>query len=107
MANKEPVETNEKITQIRNERDSFDVKDGKRCEGLSFVITGKVHTFNNRDEFTTYVKSQGGRVSGSVSKDTDYLVNNDLASTATKNKKAKELGTKIITEDQFIERFGH
>lgn len=75
------------------------------CEGLTFVITGDVHHFANRDEFKAYVELQGGKVTGSVSKKTDYLVNNDVESNSSKNKKAKELGIPIISEDQFIEKF--
>ncbi|MCR5785624.1 MAG: NAD-dependent DNA ligase LigA [Eubacterium sp.] len=73
---------------------------------LVFVITGDVHDFKNRDEFKAYVESQGGKVTGSVSKKTNYLVNNDIMSPSSKNTKAKELGIEIITEDTFIERFG-
>ena len=76
------------------------------CAGLSFVITGDVHTFKNRDEFKAYVESQGGSVKGSVSAKTDFLVNNDALSTSSKNMKAKELNIPIITEDEFIARFG-
>lgn len=79
---------------------------GGKCAGLTFVITGDVHTFKNRDEFKAYVESQGGKVAGSVSKKTAYLVNNDATSTSSKNKKAAELGIPIITEDAFIEKFG-
>lgn len=75
------------------------------CEGLTFVITGDVHHFANRDEFKAYVELQGGKVTGSVSKKTDYLVNNDIESNSSKNKKAKDLGIPIISEDQFIEKF--
>lgn len=78
---------------------------GGACEGLTFVITGDVHHFKNRDEFTSYVESRGGKVTGSVSKKTDYLVNNDAASNSSKNRKAKELGIPILTEDEFVERF--
>ena len=60
----------------------------------------------NRDEFKAYVESQGGKVTGSVSKKTAYLVNNDLESASSKNRKAKELGIPIISEDMFIEKFG-
>ncbi len=76
------------------------------CAGMIFVITGSVNRFKNRDAFTKYVKSQGGRVSGSVSAKTNYLVNNDLNSPSSKNKTAKALGVPIISEDDFIERFG-
>ena len=77
------------------------------CVGITFVITGDVHSFKNRDEFKAYVESQGGKVAGSVSKKTAYLVNNDAESESSKNRKAKELGVPIITEDQFIEMFGN
>ena len=76
------------------------------CAGLSFVITGDVHHYKNRDEFKAYVESQGGKVTGSVSKKTAYLVNNDVESASSKNRKAKELGIPIISEDTFIEQFG-
>ncbi|MCI5855863.1 MAG: NAD-dependent DNA ligase LigA [Agathobacter sp.] len=77
------------------------------CAGVTFVITGDVHSFKNRDAFKSYVESQGGKVAGSVSKKTAYLVNNDAESESSKNRKAKELGVPIITEDQFIEMFGN
>lgn len=77
-----------------------------KCEGLTFVITGKVYSFKNRDEFVEYVERRKGHVSGSVSKKTDYLVNNDSESKSSKNKKAKELGIPIITEAEFLSRFG-
>ena len=76
------------------------------CAGLSFVITGDVHHYKNRDEFKAYVESQGGKVTGSVSKKTAYLVNNDVESASSKNRKAKELGIPIISEDTFIKQFG-
>lgn len=81
------------------------VADGK-CKGMIFVITGDVHTYKNRDEFKSYVEAQGGKVTGSVSKNTNYLVNNDATSMSSKNKKAKELNVPIITEDEFISIFG-
>ena len=76
------------------------------CVGQTFVITGDVHQFKNRNEFKAYVEAQGGKVTGSVSKKTTYLVNNDLESASSKNKKAKELGIPIISEDMFVEMFG-
>ncbi|MBE5905278.1 MAG: NAD-dependent DNA ligase LigA [Lachnospiraceae bacterium] len=74
--------------------------------GLTFVITGDVHSFKNRSEFKAYVESQGGSVTGSVSKKTSFLVNNDVESVSSKNKKAKDLGIPILSEDDFINRFG-
>lgn len=75
------------------------------CAGLTFVITGDVHTFANRAAFKEYVESRGGKVTGSVSKKTDYLVNNDAQSNSEKNRKAKTLGVPIITEDEFLTKF--
>jgi len=68
----------------------------------TFVITGKIHGYGNRDEFKTYIESLGGKVTGSVSSKTDYLINNDKDSTTSKNLKAKELGIPIITEEEFL-----
>lgn len=79
---------------------------GGKCEGLTFVITGDVHHFKNRDEFKAYVEKTGGKVTGSVTSKTNYLVNNDVNSTSSKNRKAKELSVPIISEDEFVERFG-
>ena len=79
---------------------------GGKCEGLTFVITGDVHHFKNRDEFKGYVEKTGGKVTGSVTSKTNYLVNNDVNSTSSKNRKAKELSVPIISEDEFVERFG-
>lgn len=86
----------------------IEVKDtsGGTCAGLTFVITGDVHHYKNRDEFKAYVESQGGKVAGSVSGKTSYLVNNDAESASSKNRKAKELGVPILTEDMFIQKFG-
>ena len=76
------------------------------CMGLTFVVTGDVHTFANRDALKAYVESQGGKVAGSVSSKTNFLINNDVTSTSGKNRKAKDLGVPIISEDDFIARFG-
>lgn len=79
---------------------------GNSCEGLTFVVTGSVHVFKNRDALKNYIFAQGGKLSGSVSKSTSFLVNNDIESTSSKNKKAHALNVPIISEDEFIERFG-
>ena len=71
--------------------------------GKVFVITGAVHTFANRSEMKQAIEERGGKVTGSVSSKTDYLVNNDLTSTSSKNRKAAELGVPVISEDQLIE----
>ena len=70
--------------------------------GKIFVITGSLNIFTNRDEAKEKIESLGGKVAGSVSKKTDYLVNNDINSTSGKNKKAKELSIPIITEEELI-----
>lgn len=75
------------------------------CKDLTFVITGEVHRFKNRDAFKAYVESQGGKVTGSVSAKTDFLINNDATSQSSKNRKAAELGIPILTEEEFMERF--
>lgn len=84
---------------------SIPVADGS-LDGLTFVITGSVHEYKNRDEFKTSVEARGGKVAGSVSKNTTALVNNDTTSTSGKNQKAKELGIEIISENEFISRYG-
>ena len=82
----------------------IDTSDGL-CTGLTFVITGDVHHFKNRDAFKAYVESQGGKVAGSVSGKTSYLVNNDVESNSSKNRKAKDLGVPILSEDADLHRF--
>ncbi|MDE7446074.1 MAG: NAD-dependent DNA ligase LigA [Lachnospiraceae bacterium] len=77
-----------------------------KCAGLTFVITGEVHHYKNRDEFKAYVEGAGGKVTGSVTSKTNYLVNNDAESGSSKNRKAKELGIPIITEEEFLKQFG-
>ena len=74
-------------------------------EGMNFVITGAVNHFSNRGAVKELVESRGGKVTGSVTSKTKYLINNDSTSNSSKNKKAKELGVQIITEDEFIDMF--
>lgn len=79
---------------------------GGSCKGLSFVITGDVHRFKNREEFKAYVEQQGGAVTGSVSGKTSYLICNDSDSASSKARKAETLGIPVLTEEQFLARFG-
>lgn len=72
-------------------------------ENMNFVITGSVEHFTNRNEVKAVIESKGGKVTGSVTSKTNYLINNDVNSTSSKNKKAKELGIPIITETEFLE----
>ena len=86
--------------------DYEEVKSGSDLAGKTFVITGKLTQFKNRDEIKAKIESLGGKVTGSVSKNTDYLINNDVESTSSKNKTAKSLGIPILSENDFIETFG-
>ncbi|MFI3174442.1 MAG: NAD-dependent DNA ligase LigA [Bacillota bacterium] len=74
-------------------------------ENLTFVVTGDVEQFKNRKELSEKIESLGGKVVGSVSKKTDFLINNDAFSESSKNKKAKSLNIPIVTEQEFIDRF--
>ncbi|OON85105.1 DNA ligase (NAD(+)) LigA [Oribacterium sp. C9] len=85
---------------IRKQETSDDVP--KTLEGMSVVITGSLNIFSNRKELQELIERAGGRAAGSVSAKTAYLVNNDITSTSGKNKKAKELGVPIVTEEDFI-----
>lgn len=74
--------------------------------GKQFVITGSVVHFANRSQLKEFIEQRGGKVTGSVTSKTDYLINNDTASNSSKNKKAKELGIPILSEEDFLERAG-
>ncbi|CDD38737.1 dNA ligase NAD-dependent [Clostridium sp. CAG:299] len=78
---------------------------GSGLAGLTFVITGSVERFKNRKELQELIEERGGKVTGSVTAKTSYLINNDSASSSSKNKKARELNIPIITEDEFIGQF--
>ncbi|WP_330548325.1 NAD-dependent DNA ligase LigA [Aminipila luticellarii] len=73
--------------------------------GMVFVITGTLNHFENRDALKAWIESKGGKVTGSVTSKTSYLINNDALSGSSKNKKAKELGIEIITEEEFMEKY--
>ena len=78
---------------------------GNACQGLTFVITGDVHHYKNRNELKAYIESQGGKVASAVSGSTSFLINNDVTSTSGKNKKAQQLGIPIISEDDFVAQY--
>ena len=86
------------ITPKENQENNLD--------NLTFVITGKLNHFKNRDAIKDKIESLGGKVTGSVSKNTSYLINNDKDSTSSKNKSAKSLGIPILSEEDFIKTFG-
>ena len=77
-------------------------KKENNISGKNFVITGKLSHYKNRDELVAVIEAAGGKVVSSVSKNTNYLVNNDINSTSSKNIKAKSLGIPIITEEQLL-----
>jgi len=87
------------IVRIKQE-EKKDV-DFKSLEGLAFVVTGSVETFKNRKELEDLITSLNGKLNGSVSAKTNFLINNDTTSTTGKNQKAKDLGVKIISENEF------
>lgn len=92
-----------KLDEVNNLRRELDIEKKSRSGdnyfvGLTFVITGKLETFQNRDELKAVIEDAGGKVSGSVSSRTSYLINNDLTSMSGKNKRAKELGVSIVDE---------
>ena len=76
-----------------------------RLEGKTFVITGSLENYSNRNELKEIIENMGGKVAGSVSANTTCLINNDITSSSSKNKKARELGVRIISEDDFIKEF--
>lgn len=80
-------------------------KEALVMDGMTFVVTGSVHHFANRNEIKALIEEKGGKVAGSVSSKTSYLINNDAASGSAKNKKAKELGIPILTEEDFLAMF--
>lgn len=82
--------------------DQSEEEQGDTLAGMIFVITGSLNHFDNRDALKDRLEKAGARVAGSVSAKTSYLINNDVTSSSGKNKKAKELGIPIITEEDFL-----
>ena len=74
--------------------------------GLTFVITGSLQHYPNRDALKAEIEQRGGKVAGSVSAKTSYLINNDVNSTSSKNTKAKDLGIPILSEEDYLLQFG-
>ena len=91
------------IIEIISSVPEEDKEEDKKLKDKIFVITGKTIKFKNRNELKDFIESNGGKVTGSVSKKTNYLVNNDVNSTSSKNKMAKELNIPIITEQELID----
>ena len=98
-------ELNLLLQQLTVQDNQIDTNSQQMCAQLTFVITGSLNHYKNRDALKNYIISQNGHVTGSVSAKTDYLINNDINSKSGKNKKAKELNIPIITEEEFIRQF--
>ena len=81
------------------------VADSRSMEGLTFVITGSLDHFENRSQLKELIEQRGGKVTGSVTSKTSYLINNDSQSNSSKNKKARELGIPILTEEEWIQQY--
>ena len=90
------------IVEIISSVPDIEDKEIKPLQNKIFVLTGKTQSFKNRNELKTFIESNGGKVTGSISKKTNYLVNNDINSSSTKNKEAKEKGVKIISEEELL-----
>lgn len=90
----------------REEKAEVNSAETNEIAGKTFVITGDVEKFKNRRELSEFIEEKGGKVTNSVTGKTNYLINNDVTSNSGKNKKAKELGVKIINEDEFLELIG-
>lgn len=105
FSDKENVEKLDRLLQEVTIKNPEANHNAQNMEGLNFVVTGSVNHFANRNEVKEYIEQRGGKVTGSVTSKTNYLINNDIMSNSSKNKKAKELGIEIITEEQFIERW--
>ena len=95
----------EELKELKEEIDipKASTNSNKDLDGLTFVITGSLNKFTNRDTMIEFIEEHGGKVVTSISNKVNYLINNDITSTSTKNNKAKELGISIIDEDKFLE----
>ncbi len=100
--NREIVDHLLKEVTIEQEEAPAEGGNTARLEGMTFVVTGSVEHFKNRKELQAVIEQQGGKVTGSVTAKTTYLINNDTASASSKNKKAKELGIPILSEKDFL-----
>lgn len=96
----------DELMEVLRLDESFEDTGGGSLSGKTFVITGKVHIFDNRDAVKAAIEAAGGKAASSVSTKTDYLINNDISSGSSKNKKAKELGIPIITEEELVKMLG-
>lgn len=97
------LELKQEFSIVSNESEKLPNKDNaKSLNGKTFCITGKLEVFKNRDALISDIEEHGGKYVGSVSKNTDYLINNDTESSSNKNVKAKQVGCKIISEQDYL-----
>lgn len=95
---------NELLAELKLQKEVRDTS--SPVAGKTFVITGSVSHFTNRDELKAFIETLGGKTTGSVSAKTDYLINNDVTSNSSKNKKARELKIPVISEEEFMKLTG-
>ena len=95
----------DKISELLDIQIPVEDKTEQTLKGVNVVITGRLVSFKNRDELKSAIESRGGKVVGSVSGNTNYLINNDNTSTSAKNIKAQSLGVPFLTEEEFITKF--
>ena len=100
--NKDMLDFIWELSTYLNFQKNNNITQGNKVKDITFVITGKLFSFANRDEAKEMIESNGGKVANAVSKNTNYLVNNDILSTSGKNKKAKQLNIPIITEEELL-----
>lgn len=92
----------DEIAKLLNFIEIEKTKEDSKIAGMTFCVTGKLYNFKNRDALKTDIESKGGKVVGSISSKVNYLINNDVNSTSSKNKAAKAAGIPIITEDEYL-----
>ena len=93
------------LGEVEIEQENFEAED-RIFDGKIFVITGSLEHFKNRNALKELLEEKGAKVAGSVSSKTSYLINNDAASASSKNKKARELGVSVITEEELMALMG-
>ena len=102
---------NEKMEQLNHLLEEVSIihetvdESAQTLAGMSFVITGSLEHYENRNALKDEIETRGGKVTGSVTSKTTCLINNDLTSQSSKNKKAKELGIRIISEEMFMDEY--
>ena len=92
------------LDEIEIEKETVD-ETGQTLKGNTFVITGSLTHYENRNELKAVIETKGGKVTGSVTSKTTCLINNDVTSNSSKNKKAKELGVRILSEEDFMREY--